>query len=1195
MKNRNEIERKVELYAAAVVALTALLVVAGCGNGKSGSVATEDAWTEVDSASIADPLSNEGEEMDDNDPNPQDSNPQPMDDWGMPGPDVFSPEFEEYADLDIAEAPDLKGDEDGKAEDPDDVEPIQDAGALPMPDVDSDLDGDGLSDAQENLLGTDPTLKDSDGDGLDDGEEVYEYKTDPTLKDTDGDGLDDQQELEDTGSNPTLKDTDGDSMEDGVELELGTDPLVSEDPSAVAEDQNPCTEDAWDVANQQILHLPAECDDKNPCTEDFCTLAQGCIHANVTGPCEDGNPCTQGDSCKMGLCAPGSQVKPDDGNPCTLDVCDPLEGIKHKNQTGAPCSDNNPCTLGDHCMVGKCVSGQWVCSECQDDLDCGPYDDENMCNGQVVCQAGQCQFDPSSVVACEDQAEAPCKKPQCNPNTGKCSMANLPDGVACQPANLCLASGVCAAGQCIGGGAKICDDGNPCTVDLCNGQQGCQHVVDAGASCDDGIAYTSDCACDDSDCSLYDDGNKCNGWYQCEEKLCVNVTPEPCPASQSGCKKWICQPDSGECEEEAVADGTACSAGICSDKAQCQEGECVTLVPVVCDDENPGTKDLCDPEFGCAHENIEGLCDDGNYCTTNDIYTNGICMGESLAGCCDWDYECNDGDPCNGIEKCIGHICVAGSDVVCPVPPDEQCSEYVCDSQAGGQCKLKAIHNGDSCDDGNACTMEDRCDDKQCAGEPIPQELLDDGDVCTDDLCDPLDGVMHPFNFAPCDDLNECTEGDQCNGAGKCAGNLAPVQPAADCKFWVCNPATGDLEKQNASDGSWCDDGDACSVNDACQAGKCEPGGTVNPDDGNPCTNDYCDPEDGVFHLYNSKPCSDGNLCTVSDQCVQGECKGAPAACPSDGNPCTKEYCDPTVGCAYEALDNTAPGTCDDDNLCTMGDFCVAGKCTGGSAANSDDGNPCTLDYCLPDKGVVHEPLTLMSGSCDDSDACTLNDHCAGGTCHGFPIPQESMDDGNPCTVDKCDPWQGVSHVPLTLSPGSCNYPGKCSEGDFCQNGACTAGKPLDCDDGDACTDDYCVEESGCVHAQVSCDDGNACTDDTCYPDEGCVHDSILCDFNQCTQDFCNEETGPYHVPLEDGTSCSDGNKCTVNQCQAGKCVSTGEISCPDDDNQCTADWCDPEKGCQQSPLEGDCDDGDPCTIGDHCQEGQCTSGENHC
>ena len=42
----------------------------------------------------------------------------------------------------------------------------------------------------------------------------------------------------------------------------------------------------------------------------------------------------------------------------------------------------------------------------------------------------------------------------------------------------------------------------------------------------------------------------------------------------------------------------------------------------------------------------------------------------------------------------------------------------------------------------------------------------------------------------------------------------------------------------------------------------------------------------------------------------------------------------------------------------------------------------------------------------------------------------------------------------------------------------------------------------------------------------------------------------------------------------------------------CTADGCDPETGCTAEPLEGDCEDGSVCTVGDTCVEGACVPGE---
>lgn len=64
-----------------------------------------------------------------------------------------------------------------------------------------DSDRDGLTDAQEIQLGTDPHNPDTDGDGLNDGDEVNKYHTNPLKADTDGDGYPDGLEVK-TGYNP---------------------------------------------------------------------------------------------------------------------------------------------------------------------------------------------------------------------------------------------------------------------------------------------------------------------------------------------------------------------------------------------------------------------------------------------------------------------------------------------------------------------------------------------------------------------------------------------------------------------------------------------------------------------------------------------------------------------------------------------------------------------------------------------------------------------------------------------------------------------------------------------------------------------------------------------------------------------------------------------------------------------------------
>ncbi|OJI06779.1 hypothetical protein BK004_02305 [bacterium CG10_46_32] len=65
----------------------------------------------------------------------------------------------------------------------------------------NDSDADGLSDAQERDLGTNPKSQDTDGDGLGDYQEVNVYGTNPNNPDTDGDGIADGEEVK-RGRNP---------------------------------------------------------------------------------------------------------------------------------------------------------------------------------------------------------------------------------------------------------------------------------------------------------------------------------------------------------------------------------------------------------------------------------------------------------------------------------------------------------------------------------------------------------------------------------------------------------------------------------------------------------------------------------------------------------------------------------------------------------------------------------------------------------------------------------------------------------------------------------------------------------------------------------------------------------------------------------------------------------------------------------
>ncbi len=396
-------------------------------------------------------------------------------------------------------------------------------------------------------------------------------------------------------------------------------------------------------------------------------------------------------------------------------------------------------------------------------------------------------------------------------------------------------------------------------------------------------------------------------------------------------------------------------------------------------------------------------------------------------------------------------------------------------------------------------------------------------------------------------------------------------------------------------------------------------------DDDNDCTEDLCLGETGCEHAaLQGDECKDGNPCTIADHCEAGLCIGKQVDC-DDDNPCTDDACDESGGCVYE--DNVAK--CDDGDPCTVADQCEATECAGvsvpcdcqenGDCGALEDGDqcngtlvcdvsvlpyqcavdpatvivcpeptgadaPCLESQCDPQSGTCSLVAANEGGACSDGDACTINDLCQAGVCK--PGVAANCNDGNPCTDESCVAETGCAHTPNDML---CNDGDTCTTGDQCSEGECVASGVLDCDDGNDCTDDSCVAGVGCQHAvnDADCDDGNACTvGEHCLSGKCVAAGSLVCnDDNVCTADSCSPEDGCLFV-MVDG-DCSDGDPCTVaDYCFQGQCVSGGQQDC-DDKNPCTDDAC--EQGlCVHLANAGECSDGNECTVGDHCAEGLC-------
>lgn len=351
-----------------------------------------------------------------------------------------------------------------------------------------------------------------------------------------------------------------------------------------------------------------------------------------------------------------------------------------------------------------------------------------------------------------------------------------------------------------------------------------------------------------------------------------------------------------------------------------------------------------------------------------------------------------------------------------------------------------------------------------------------------------------------------------------------------------------------------------------------------------------CIPECGLC----GQPDGCGGVCQSHDLC-------------DDGISCTLDLCDPDLGCIYETRDdhcndslvctadrcdaqlgcfhNEIQGACDDGNQCTVGDQCQGVACKPGETLDCDDHNFCTDDSCDPQLGCVHEPNIAM---CNDGDLCTLMDDCVDGVCVGF----EPLDcsDGNPCTDDLCHPAAGCVYQFNTLP---CDDGSDCTAADVCTQGVCQGSGSLECDDGNLCTIDTCLDDGGCTYKSaegIPCDDGNACTvQDVCH-DMGCTSGGpkVCDDGNPCTIDSCHPETGCVFTVQQD-IVCDDQNPCTQEDwCFAGTCAGS-PVQC-DDGYHCVGGDCECIDGCGDKAcgFDGCGNYCDHCDYGTYCHDHQC-------
>ncbi|MBM4355768.1 MAG: hypothetical protein FJ109_18590, partial [Deltaproteobacteria bacterium] len=640
--------------------------------------------------------------------------------------------------------------------------------------------------------------------------------------------------------------------------------------------------------------------------------------------------------------------------------------------------DEDPCTVADVCIEGKCAGVSVPC-DCQTNADCAALDDGDVCNGKLICDLAdwpyQCSIDPASIKACPAPAAGPnafCLKASCDPLTGACSLVPDHEGFACSDGNACTTGEHCVAGVCGGAVDLGCLDDNPCTDDSCEPAVGCIYKANS-ASCSDGNVCTTNDKCTATVCAggaplNCDDGSVCNGTETCD--------------SFSGCKAG--QPL--KCD-----DGNACNGQEACDPVKgCQAG-----APPVCDDLNVCTDDTCDPVKGCAHKANAALCDDGNVCTVGDACLGGLCApGTAL--------DCDDQNPCT-VDSCSSSAgCVHvplqdGVDCTMPGVCQGACASGQCEEVAMESCDGKDNDCDGVADESGAigCSTYYKDTDGDGYGSDLKPSLC----LCAPDPqseytalvagdCLDQDSAVHPEGTEKCDGKDNDCDGSE--DPPKSAG-CSKKHKDADSDGWgvggdhlcVC----ADFELYTATSVGDCDDGDPevhFGAAESCNGKDNNCDGLPPPENLPGCFNFHEDADSDSFgkSLVFKCLCEPQWLFKAKEG---GDCDDANSfANPSMGEDCDTVFDDDCDGdtntpdaahCDAYYLDGDLDGYGSQDGLCL---------CAPKGSHTSTTGGDCADD----DPQVYPSPHAI----------CGIDADCDGSALD----PGESCDDGNDKSWDGC-------------------------------------------------------------------------------------------------------------------------------------------------------------------------------------------------
>jgi hypothetical protein len=510
---------------------------------------------------------------------------------------------------------------------------------------------------------------------------------------------------------------------------------------------------------------------------------------------------------------------------------------------------------------------------------------------------------------------------------------------------------------------------------------------------------------------------------------------------------------------------------------------------------------VCDPARDSASwsSNDDAPCDDGLFCTVEDICQAGVCAGSER--------QCENGIACDGVAVCLE------DDDGCS-PNENQCEgETLCDVVT------------DSC--------VTTCDGCAIDGVCLPAGMAATGNPCL--ICNPEASAtsLSAAEGQPCGaSEGECSAPDTCNAEGQCLPNHlesgAPCGAAVanDCDAADACDGNGQCVPRRAENGTSCEDGSFCTVGDQCQGSTCVGGGPRNC-----AANERCSDDDG------SCVCAG---CTIAGSCVAA----------GDLNPANScLICDPARSVdAYspnvDATCGSAATECSGQDTCNAQGQCTPNHLAAGTACGAPGGDQCDTGDSCDGSGQCVQRVARNGDPCDDGQFCTTGDTCQNGACRS----------GGPrsCGASQtCD--EGADQCRCT----GCVINGNCIAGGAVNpNNACQV-----CDPGQNAFGFVANAGASCGSSATQCSGQDTCNaQGLCQPNhlpQGTVCGSPAS--GQCdTADSCDGGGQCIARQAANGATCEDGLFCTQgDRCQNGSCVSggpnCGSQGCDENANRCGA------------------------------------------